>query len=257
MISNTYTHMKKLFTLLTLAIVAMGCSATKPLRIAVLGDSYSTFEGHMSPRINANWYFSENSPYRNKTNDVVSVDQTWWQLLVKQLGGTLVVNNSYSGSTVAFRGYSRQQELPEDGHSLRRGEYADFSPRSFITRAVNLADSAGAADVILVFGATNDSWANTPVGTYQWGNWSHEDLFTFRPAMARLCHDLKELYPTSRVVFMINDGLREEIVESIHKVAEYYSMESVDLHGIDKQSGHPSQAGMRTIANQMAAYLQK
>lgn len=250
--------MKKITISFLLALLAFTpACATEPLRIAILGDSYSTFEGHMSPAINECWYFSENSPRRNKTNDVTNVNQTWWMHVVSDLGATLVQNNSYSGSTIAFRGYVRQQENPADGHSLRLGHNADFSPRSFITRAVNLEDSLGAADVILVFGGTNDSWADTPVGTYQWGNWSRADLFSFRPAMARLCHDLQELYPTSRVVFIINDGLRSEIVESMHSISAYYHMECIDLQGIEKQSGHPSQKGMRDIANQVVTFLSK
>lgn len=248
--------MKKNILLALVSVLALSPAfASEPLRIAILGDSYSTFEAHMSPAINECWYFPENSPRRNKVNDVTTVEQTWWKLLIKDLGATLVQNNSYSGATIAFRGYVRQQENANDGHSLRPGHNADFSPRSFITRAVNLADSIGAADVILVFGGTNDSWADTPVGTYQWGKWSRADLFTFRPAMARLCHDLQELYPTSRVIFIINDGLRSEVVESIHTISAYYGMEHIDLQGIEKQSGHPSQKGMRAIADQVIAHL--
>lgn len=249
--------MKKhlLLYLCLLTCVSIASFANQPLRIAILGDSYSTFQGHMSPAINECWYFPENSPSRNKVNNISHVEQTWWQITIKELEATLVQNNSYSGATIAFQGYVRQQENANDGHSLRPGHNADFSPRSFITRAVNLADSIGAADVILVFGGTNDSWANTPVGNYQWGKWKREDLFTFRPAMARLCHDLQDLYPTSRIIFIINSELRDDIVESMHHIAEYYGIESLDLKNIEKQSGHPSQNGMKAIAEQVIAKI--
>ena len=235
--------MKKLLPLIAL-FLTLTAQAANPLRIAILGDSYSTFRGHVSPAINEVWYPSPN-------NELKDVEQTWWAILTQRLGATLVQNNSYSGSPIAFRGYNRQQENSNDGHSLRPGGPADFSPRSFVARAVNLGDSIGAPDVILVFGGTNDSWADTPVGTFQWGAWSRQDLFTFRPACARLCHDLRDMYPAARIIFIINDGLRQEIVSSIHTICDYYHMEHIDLHDIDKQSGHPSPQGMVTIADQL------
>ncbi|MBQ0164212.1 MAG: hypothetical protein KBS75_03320 [Bacteroidales bacterium] len=245
------------FLLLALCLLLSTASrADSPLRIAVLGDSYSTFEGKMCPAINAVWYYPAESSHHNKANDVVSVEQTWWHQTVSRLGATLVQNNSYSGSTISFQGYVRRSPRQNDGQSFRAGQPADVSPSSFITRAACLGDSLGGPNLILVFGGTNDSWAGTPVGTYQWGQWTRHDLFTYRPAMARLCHDLSQLYPTARVLFLINDNLRDDIVESTHTVAAYYGMECLDLHDIDKQSGHPSQKGMTAIADQLCSYLQ-
>lgn len=238
-----------------LAAVSLTASAATPLRIAILGDSYSTFEGYMSPAINELWYYPADSKRHNKANDVVSVEQTWWMQVVSRLGATLVQNNSYSGSTIAFQGYTRQKEAANDGHSLRPGHPADYSPRSFIARAVNIGDSIGAPDLLLVFGGTNDSWAGTPVGNYQWGQWTRADLFTYRPALARLCRDLREMYPAMRVVFLINEGLRPEIVESTHVITKYYGYEYLDLSDIDKQGGHPSHKGMTSIADQVCKYL--
>lgn len=238
-------------TLLTLllALAAVGLQAKEPLRIAIFGDSYSTFQGYMSPAINECWY-----PH-NPNNDVKAVEQTWWWQVVDRMGGTLVQNNSYSGSTIGFRGYRRDKENQNDGHSWRK-EHADFSPRSFIARAVNLGDSIGAPELLLVLAGTNDSWTGAEMGDYQWGNWTRQDLFKTRPAIARLCHDLKMLYPDTRIVFILNTELTSAFNESLHTITKYYELECLDLHDIHKQSGHPSQQGMTAIADQVVAYLQ-
>lgn len=237
-------------SLLIGAAICLGANAAEPLRIAIFGDSYSTFQGHMSPAINECWY-----PH-NPNNDVKAVEQTWWYQVIDSLGATLVQNNSYSGSTIGFMGYPRQQENPNDGHSIRPGKNADFSPRSFIARAVNLGDSLGAPQVLLVFAGTNDSWTGAQIGDYQWGNWTRQDLFRTRPAIARLCHDLKMMYPETRTIFMLNTDLTPEFNESLLKITAYYGHECLVLHDIDKQSGHPSQAGMTSIARQVITYLE-
>ena len=68
-----------------LVCVTMGAQ-TK--RVAVLGDSYSTFEGAI-PKGNAIWYFKRNNP--NQT-DVNRVEQTWWSQLIGRKGWTLLMN---------------------------------------------------------------------------------------------------------------------------------------------------------------------
>lgn len=242
--------MRKLTLIAAFIMMVMSAAAENPLRIAIFGDSYSTFQGHMSPAINECWY-----PH-NPNNDVKEVEQTWWWQVIDRMGAHLVQNNSYSGSTIGFYGYRRNQENNNDGHSWKKSR-ADFSPRSFIARSVNLADSLGAADLLLVLAGTNDSWTGAEMGDYQWGNWTRDDLFKTRPAIARLCHDLKELYPETRIVFILNTELSPEFNDALHTVTKYYNLECLDLHDIHKQSGHPSQAGMKAIADQVVAYLKK
>ena len=133
-------HYLKILSLSLLC--SLSACAQKP-SISVLGDSYSTFEGYVTPSTNEMWYYEENG---NKT-DVDDVTETWWWQVAKEGGYKLCVNNSYSGSTIGYRGY--------DGN--------DYSDRSFLTRMDNL----GNPDVILIFGATNDSWAGEPVGEYK------------------------------------------------------------------------------------------
>ena len=229
---------RTLYLICVIAALAIqtGASAQAPLKLSILGDSYSTYDGWIHPDWNYSWYFDEGSQYKPKDNDVNSPDQTWWNLVAAHMGYTLEKNNSFSGATICFHGYNE----------------VDYSDRSFVTRASDL----GHPDVILVCGGTNDSWSNAPVGEYKWKRWTNDDLWFFRPAMAKMCSELRTLYPKAKIVFMLNSELREEINDSVHKVCRHYRIPCVDLHNIDKQLGHPSQAGMKAMAEQVEAVLE-
>lgn len=255
--------MKKItFLLCTIAVIALQSCGTKqsaltekqPLRVTFFGDSYTTFEGCI-PQGHEPWYFYDSSPGKNKDNDVNKPEQTWWHQTIAMLdtmayrlgnyrGAILERNNSYSGSTIGYTGYIEDKES---------GVHADYKPRSFITRAPHL----GNPHLILICGATNDSWDGEEIGEFKYSDWQEQDFYTFRPAMARFCHDMKKLYPKARMVFIVNCDLKPDFVASIHTICKRYDMECMDLHDIDKQAGHPSQKGMTEFARQVIDYLQK
>lgn len=203
--------------------------------VTIFGDSYSTFEGYIEPATNEPWYF-QNGNKPNRT-DVTDVTQTWWHQLLSRKGWHLCMNNSYSGSTISYSGY--------DG--------ADYSLRSFNTRMTNL----GSPDIIFIFGATNDSWAGAPIGDYQYDDFAHANLFAFRPAMARMLEYMTKRYINTRIYFILNNELREEINESVLTICQHYGVPCIRLHDIDKMSGHPSVKGMQQIARQIEEYLDK
>ena len=219
--------MKKMLFGLTALVCAFVCAAEE--RISVLGDSYSTFRGWI-PQGNAIYYPTKNT-------DVKNAEECWWHLVATTIGGKIEKNESWSGSTICYTGY--------------RGANAKKS--SFVTRIDRLGDPT----LILICGATNDSWAGSPIGEYKWDNWTEEDLFTFRPAMAKMLSDAKKLYPKARVFFILNSQLKPVINESIHKICEYYNVPCVDLKNIDKQSGHPSVKGMKAFAEQVVEAIRK
>lgn len=227
---------------MSLFCVSLSAQTSDLLRVSILGDSYSTFDGWMQPEWNAVWYFPETSEWTNVNNDVKRVEQTWWHQLVTDMGYVLEKNNSFSGATICYSGYPDQS-----------GKHRDYSDRSFIGRASDL----GHPDIILVCGGTNDSWCGAPVGEYKWDEWTNEDLYQFRPAMAKMCSELKTLYPKARIVFILNSELRDDINDSVHTICKHYNMECVDLHDIEKQAGHPSQAGMRAFSLQVESQLNK
>ena len=198
-------------------------------RVSILGDSYSTFEDFVTPSTNELWYYAKNKPEKT---DVNKVQDTWWWRFIYDNGMKLCVNNSYSGATIGYQGY--------DGN--------DYSERSFLKRMRNLGDP----DIILIFGATNDSWAGEPVGEYQYENWTDSNFYTFRPAMAYMLNWLKLHHPNVRIYFIINSELRGDITESCKKICDYYHVPYIQLTNIHKISGHPSVKGMKAIAEQVA-----
>ena len=223
--------MKKLFVLLLTAL-ATGFATAQTKSVSVLGDSYSTYENYMTPSTNELWYYAKNADAKT---DVENVRQTWWHQVIKENGWRLCVNNSYSGATISYSGY--------DGN--------DYSARSFNTRM----DQLGQPDVIFIFGATNDSWAGSPIGDYKYENITYGDMYMFRPALARMLQWMTDRYINTDIYFLLNDDLREEIDESVKTICARYGVPVIELEGIDKLSGHPSVKGMRQIADQVNAFL--
>lgn len=218
--------MKKICFLVLVVAFLAGCRSVSAPRVSILGDSYSTFQGWI-PEGNAVWY-----PYAERSvNDVTEASECWWSQVIEALGGELEANESWSGSTVCYTSYNGID---------RRGS-------SFVTRA----DRLGAPTLILVCGGTNDSWANSPLGEYQWSDWTDDDLLAFRPAMAKLLFDLKTQYPRARIFFILNSELKPEINDSVHVACAHYGVPCIDLENIDKQGGHPSVAGMKAFAEQV------
>ena len=173
--------MKRFYLLIALLLAlpfAESCAQPKEIRtVAILGDSYSTFDGYI-PEGNACWYFT--TPQGD--NDVVSVEQTWWHQFCEEGGYELLMNESYSGSTICHTGY--------DG--------ADYSDRSFCYRMNLLVTGDEIADLILVFGGTNDYGnGQAPLGTVD-----DTSIFTFYGAVRTLCVELIKRYPSAAIVFI-------------------------------------------------------
>lgn len=201
--------------------------------VSILGDSYSTFDGYMVPDTNLVWY---NTSITQKT-DVNSVQQTWWYKFIKENNYKLEMNNSFSGSTICNTGYQKQ----------------DYTSRSFITRMNNL----GSPDMILIFGATNDAWAGAPIGQFKYNDWTKEELYEFRPAMAYMLDYMLGRYPNVKIYFLLNSELNETINESVKTICNHYKVDCIELHDIDKKEGHPTIKGMSQISNQISDFLSK
>ncbi len=221
--------MRRAMTILVVVLsVSLPVFSQSRKSVSILGDSYSTFENFVEPSGNALWYF--NRPDPNLT-DVDNVKQTWWHQFISGNGYRLEKNNSFSGSTICNTGYN--------------GE--DYTDRSFITRMSNL----GSPDLLLIFGATNDSWANSPIGEFVWSDWTPEQLKSFRPALAYMLSFVADRYPNTDIVYIINDGLKPEITSSIVEACNHYSIPYIQLKDIDKTAGHPNVKGMKQIAEQL------
>lgn len=210
--------MKK--TVITLFLFLAILPLTAQVKVSILGDSYSTFEG-WNPEGQDIWYD------KNQRNDVTNVEETWWWQLIDDNGLQLEKNNSWSGATICNTGYNG----------------ADFTDRSFLTRSNLLGDNP---DLIFVFGGTNDAWAGSPLGEE-----NGTDMFTVRPATKAMFKNIKTTYPEALCVAIINTELSKDVENAIITACEIENIPYVKLKDIDKQAGHPSINGMKQISKQV------
>ena len=207
-------------------------------RVMILGDSYSTFLGYIPEGFDY-WY----SERVNKDNGVLSVFDTWWHKLMSRVSGEIVLNSSWSGTTVCHTGWRAE----------------DCSHKSFISRFDKLADEGffrdNKIDTLFIFGGTNDSWANSPLGEVKFGGWTREELFSFCPAVCYLAARAKELLPDTRVIFIVNAGLKDEVNRAVGLAAEHYGSEVIYLPMMERNQNHPTARGMTEIADAVEKYL--
>lgn len=202
--------------------------------ILIFGDSYSTFKGHIPDGFAV--YYSEDG---SGETDVRSVDETWWYPLLKETDSRLIQNNSWSGSTICYTGY--------------QGDCSETS--SFICRLKKLQNAGFFEDneinSVFVFGGTNDSWANAPIGELKYFDWDKNDLFSVLPAFCYFINELKHILPNAKIIPVINTELKKEIEEGFKSACVHYGLKPVILHNIDKRGGHPTIKGMEEIKNQI------
>ena len=207
--------------------------------VLIFGDSYSTYKGHIPEGYS--FYYPPSIPERPSLPDV---NDTWWKSLINETESTLILNNSWSGSTMGYTGY--------DG--------ADTSKTSsFITRLRKLTLEGffekNKIDTVFVFGGTNDSWSNAPVGELKYENRTESDLYFVLPGICEFLEALKLVLPKANIIVLINEGLKAEITEGLRLAATHYDMTPIKLSGIDKKSDHPTVAGMKSIKEQILKNL--
>ncbi len=204
----------------------------------ILGDSYSTFAGYIPEGFEP--YYS---PEGREETDVTSVRETWWNIFTEKSNANLVRNCSWSGTTICHTGYK--------GH--------DYYERSFVTRFENLVAEGffekNHIDTVIVFGGTNDSGYNAPLGEEMYSGFEKEALYLVRPAVMYLAKRIKEVLPNARTVFVINCDIKQEVSDILLRAAHEYGHEVIALEGIDKNCGHPTIKGMSQIADSVLSYF--
>ena len=216
--------------------------------IFILGDSYSTFSGYIpegyAPYYDEDgpWYLKVNPEMKMNTNDVSNVTHTWWYDFTKE-NGTLLQNCSWSGTTICNTGY--------DG--------VDNSNVSFIGRIDKLIEEGyfleNRIDTFLLFGGTNDSWANAPIGEQVYSGWTKDDLYNVLPAFSYLIYRIIKNVSNAKIYCIINDGLKAEITDFYKSVCKKENIDVIELHDIDKVCDHPTIKGMSTIKEQIIRYI--
>ena len=205
----------------------------------ILGDSYSTFKGHII--VEDGFY------YRPEETDPPSVmtmklEETLWHRFIAKTDDRLVRNDSWSGSTISYTGYL--------------GDCSSTS--SFIYRYRTLRDEGffkeNRVDTLIVFGGTNDSWVPAPLGEDREYT-SEEDLYYALPAIKCIMSEMKRDLVDTRLVYVINTELNDKIAACFKSEGERLGILTVELRDIEKIDGHPTPLGMSQICEQLLAAL--
>ena len=210
--------------------------------LLILGDSYSTFYKNI-PEGYAAYYFpymvDEKCPVR-----MMRLEETWWRRFIEKTDANLIRNDSWSGTTICYTGYNN----------------TDCSnTHSFIYRYRRLCNEGffneNKIDTVIVFGGTNDSWANAPLGEAKLSDFTEDELFSVFPAISYLMSRLKEDIPDARIIFIANCDIKPEIREFMKSAAEHFEIDFVSLSGRDKLNGHPTPLGMEQICEQVLSVV--
>ena len=203
--------------------------------VFIFGDSYSTYKGYNPEGYNC--YYSDE---RTADPVVAGVEKTWWRILARENPLDIVINDSFSGSTVCNT--VRETLTVESSFISRIDKYIEtgFFDESKI-------------DLMLIFGGTNDSWIDAPIGALKYADQTSEELKRVLPAFCYLISKAKTV--AEEVVVIVNSGLKEEITCGFCEACETLGVKHLRLEGIDKKNGHPTELGMEQIAEQVAKGL--
>ncbi len=199
----------------------------------MFGDSYSTFENFVPDGYAV--YYSEN---KRPETDVTKVEQTWWYSVVEKAELNLVLNNSWSGSTIGYTGYNN----------------TDCSKSSaFIYRLKQLIENdffqKNQIDTVFIFGGTNDSWSNAPLGEIKYSDCKENDLYCVLPAIYYFFKLLKQTLPQAKIYCLINTEIKPEIASCMKNTCQKYNITPITFDKINKKCGHPTIQGMQDIAD--------
>ena len=213
----------------------------KNKNIIIFGDSYSTFAGCI-PEGYGVYY----SGCRESGPDINSKDESWWGMLMNELGANLVRNDSWSGATIGYRGYNDldASEFNSFIYRLRKLNREGF----FVENKI---------DTVLVLGGTNDSWCGAEIGEEMREGWREEDLYRVLPAIWCYFKELRAVFPDAQIYGICNCGIHAEIIEAIKNVCRDIGATAIELHDIDKLEDHPTALGMIQIKDQVLNAMTK
>ena len=218
--------------------------------VSILGDSISTFQGWI-PEGYACFY-------PDPDNDIKDVSQTWWMQVIQNTGMRLLVNGSWSASTVC-------------GDSRAENSGAGCSSN----RIVDLMGNTGTVpDVILVYMGINDFFHSIDLGSFSGATAHRNDhyIWDFTEGYELMLQKLQAVYPTSRIYCMTllesnswegtrenaNGNTVEDYNSRIRQIAAAHGVSVIDLRncgiagnelGWHTSDGvHPNRAGAAKIA---------
>ena len=213
--------------------------------ILILGDSYSTHKDWIPDGYDT-YYSNEGVDDPRFTVKKMNAEDTWWMRLINSTGSNLVLNNSWSGSPLCYTGWNLVDCSKTSSFIYR---YRQLKEKGFFEK--------NKIDTLFVFGGTNDSWCNAPIGELKYSDFSEDELFSVLPAICYFMKTLKEDLLTTRIVFIANCDIKDELVNGIKIAGEHFGVETIALSGICKEWGHPNTKGMEEICEQVLSAIQK
>lgn len=225
---------------------------------SILGDSISTLQGY-NPEGYKVYYQGENSGKAN----VIKQEDTWWGKAITELGGKLLVNNSWSGSRVT--------KLPEQDNLF---------PSACSEERVNgLHEKRKKPDVILIYMGTNDwifgantveSLTETESNGYEYFDSAYGDmLFRIRnnyPEAEVWCCTLGTTYmsenPNFEFPYIYGKTHIEVFNALIRKHAKCNECRIIDFYDYNTpydtiDGTHPNRDGMMTLAGMVVKEMTK
>ncbi len=205
--------------------------------IFIMGDSYSTYAGYI-PEGHHAYYCDE----RKDKPIVKGVEKTWWHIFANENSLNIILNDSFSGSTICN---TVRPTLPDESSFINRLD-------KYILEKVFIENKI---DTMLIFGGTNDSWIDAPIGNLKYSDWTAEELKCVLPAFCYLIDKAKKV--AQDIIVIINTDLKEEITNGFIEACEKNNVKYLYLKEIDKENGHPTELGMKQISEQVAECLHK
>ena len=207
----------------------------------IIGDSYSTFRGYVPQGYEV--YYAEEII---RETDLTDVRDTWWYQVMEEGDFRLLLNESWCGAPIGYTGY--------DGEDCSKSS-------SFIHRLRQLRDKgffrSQEIHTVFVFGGTNDSWCEAPLGEMQLANWKEEDLYCVLPAICCFFHELRSLLPKAEIYCLINRGLKPEITRCMLESCKNHSMIPVTFDRMDTMGDHPTVKGMKEIKESVMSAINR
>ena len=227
------------------------------LKLSILGDSISTFDGYIPTDYNI---------FYPGSGEISTVEKTWWWQVMDTTGMELNANASSSNTTVTGDSLDTTGSAP--GCSTKR--MIDLTP----------GDDGPAPDILIVFMGTNDFLRSVELGTFTEPSAQDEGIAeNFCDAYELMIQKLNALYPNAEIYFCTlpetNAGDVDEYPESypatnkngntigdfnaeIATIASAYSYPVIDIHdcGITYETlgqytsdgVHPNAEGAKLIA---------
>ena len=189
--------------------------------ILIFGDSYSSYVGTIPDGYRV---------YYSGTNILNSPDQMWWSLLTQERGGTVVRNDSSSGSTINTAGYqpfiNRLNKLYSDG---------------FFTE--------NKIDYVFVLGGTNDNGGHV-LGEEMYSGWTDSDLNKVLPAICYFFSRIREILPDAEIYGITNLRMKQELIDAIDHATAHVNGHFVGIK-VELQESHPTAVGMQQIKDEI------